>query len=75
MDSADPRTNVQGDAINKEADMENYIPAASVMAYQQLLALNLQMYKPEVTEWLHSEEAEPVLTQILLNVPCPETLH
>ena len=31
--------------------------------------------KPEVDEWLHSEEASPVLAQILLNVPCSETLH
>jgi hypothetical protein len=55
--------------------MEHYIPAASVDAYRQLLALNLQMYKPEVADWLHSDEAEPVLMQILLNVPCSETVH
>jgi hypothetical protein len=61
--------------LKQEVDMEQYIPAASVQAYRQLLALNLQLYKPEVTDWLHSEEAEPVLSQILLNVPCSETLH
>jgi len=55
--------------------MEHYIPAATVDAYRQLLVLNLQLYKPEVTDWLHSKEAEPVLSQILLNVPCSETLH
>ena len=53
--------------------MENYIPALE--AYRQLLALNLGLYKPEVTDWLHSDEAEPVLTQILVNVPCSDTLH
>jgi len=55
--------------------MESYIPAASVDAWRQLVVLNQQLYKPEVTNWLHSEEAEPVLTHILLNVPCSETLH
>jgi hypothetical protein len=61
--------------LKQEVDMEQYIPVASVEAYRQLLALNLQLYKPEVTDWLHSKEAEPVLSQILLNVPCSETLH
>ena len=55
--------------------MENYIPAASVEAWRQLLAINLQLCKPEVTDWLHSEEAEPVLQQILVNIPCSEILH
>ena len=55
--------------------MEGYIPAASVEAWRQLYALNLQLYKPEVMDWLHSEEAEPVLQQILVNVPCSDTLH
>ena len=55
--------------------MENPIPAASVEAYRQLMALNLQSWKPEVADWLHSEEAEVVLAQILLYVPCPKTLH
>jgi hypothetical protein len=55
--------------------MEHYIPAASVEALRQLFELNLQSHKAEVTDWLHSEEAEPVLTQILVNVPCSMTLH
>ncbi len=55
--------------------MENYIPAASVEAFRQLMALNLQSYKPEVADWLHSEEAEGVLAEILLHVPCSLTLH
>lgn len=55
--------------------MEHYIPAASVEAWRQLMALNLQHHKPEVTDWLHSKEAEPVLQQLLVNVPCSQTLH
>ena len=55
--------------------MDQYIPADSIYAARQLLALNLQSYKPEVTDWLHSDEAEPVLAQILANVPCSETVH
>lgn len=55
--------------------MENHTPPASVYAWQQLQELNMQLYKPEVTDWLHSEEAQPVLTQILVNVPCSMTLH
>ncbi len=55
--------------------MEDYIPAASLEAWRQLYALNMQMNKPDFTDWLHSEEAEPVLQQILVNVPCSETLH
>ena len=55
--------------------MEAHIPAASVEAWRQLMALNRQCYKPEFTDWLHSKEAEPVLQQLLLNVPCSHTLH
>lgn len=55
--------------------MENQISPASVFAYQQLLELNTQAWTPEIAEWLHSEEAEPLLSQILLNVPCSLTLH
>ena len=54
---------------------ESDLPTASIEAYRQLMALNLQLYKPEVVDWLHSEEAEPALTQMLLYVPCSETLH
>ena len=55
--------------------METYMSAASIQALHQLFQINLQHYKSEVAEWLHSEEAEPVLNQILVNVPCSETLH
>ena len=55
--------------------MEYTIPAASVEAYRQLMALNLRSWDPEVADWLHSEDAEPVLAQILLHVPCSATHH
>ena len=64
-----------GHRFMQEADMENMIPAASVEAYRQLLALNFESHKPEVADWLHSEEAGPVLAQILLHVPCAATMH
>lgn len=55
--------------------MENHIPAASVEAYRQLMALNFESYKPEVADWLHSKEAEEVLAQILFHVPCSPSMH
>jgi len=55
--------------------MENFIPAASIYAWQQLQELNQHLYKQEVTDWLHSEAAEPVLSQLLANVPCSATVH
>ena len=64
-----------GPGISQEAEVENYIPAECVEAYRQLMALNLQSYKPEVEEWLHSEEAEAVLAELLLYVPCPAIVH
>jgi hypothetical protein len=59
----------------QEANVENQILPASVYAWQQLFQLNMQLYKPEVTDWLHSDEAAPVLANILVNVPCSRTLH
>ena len=48
---------------------------AAVVAYQKLLQLNWQVWKPEVAAWLHSEDAEPVLKELLVAVPCSATLH
>lgn len=48
---------------------------AAMLAYQQLLQLNWESWKPEVADWLHSEDAEPVLKELLAAVPCPATLH
>ena len=55
--------------------MDNVIPQASVEAYRQLLVLNLESWKPEVADWLHSKEAKAVLADILLHVPCAPTIH
>jgi hypothetical protein len=51
------------------------IPAASVQAYLRLLELNLGAWKPDVENWLHSEEASPALRELLAFVPCSPTLH
>jgi hypothetical protein len=59
-------------------DQEQLIDAsgAAVMrAWQQLLQLNLESWKPEVAEWLHSEEAQPELREFLALVPCSMTIH
>ena len=55
--------------------MDEYFPPASVYAWQQLQDLNLQLNKPDVADWLHSEEASPVLATLLANVPCSVTEH
>lgn len=47
----------------------------ALQAYRQLVQLNLDSWKPEVAEWLHSAEAEPVLKDLLIAVPCPPTFH
>lgn len=48
---------------------------ASILAYQQLLQLNWESWKPEVAQWLHSEDAEPALRELLAAVPCSRTVH
>ena len=48
---------------------------AAVQAYRELLQLNWDSWKPEVAEWLHSEDAEPVLKELLAAVPSPAVLH
>ena len=66
---------VAGTIEQQEVEMDYYLPPASVQAYRQLIELNFQSWKPEVTDWLHSEDAEPVLETLLVHVPCSETLH
>jgi len=55
--------------------MEHALPAVSVEAWRQLVSLNLQHHRPEVADWLHSDDAAPVLQQLLANVPCAGTVH
>lgn len=52
-----------------------YVPEAVIQAYQTLMQLNMQSWKPEVNDWLHSEDAAPVLKDLLASVPCSGTLH
>jgi hypothetical protein len=48
---------------------------AALLAYQQLIRLNLELHKSEVENWLHSEAAEPALKRMLENVPCFGHVH
>jgi len=62
--------------MSEALEMERiYWPAAAVHAYLQLLHLNLNLWKPQVAEWLHSEEADSSLKLLLLTVPCSPTIH
>ena len=55
--------------------MQTYISEAALAAFRQLLAINVEAGSPSMDEWLRSEVAQPVLTEILLSVPCSTTLH
>jgi hypothetical protein len=48
---------------------------AMLQAYQKLIQLNLESWKPEVADWLHSEAAAPELRDLLIAVPCSPVLH
>jgi hypothetical protein len=52
-----------------------YAPEAAFQAYRKLIQLNMESWKPEVNDWLHSEEAEPLLKELLALVPCSGTVH
>ncbi len=65
-------------ATSQERNVETttiQAPIAVILAYQRLFQLNLESYKPEVADWLHSEDAEPVLKEMLVNVPCAGSVH
>jgi hypothetical protein len=51
------------------------LPDAAIQAYLQLIELNLGSWRPQVAEWLHSQEAEAPLKELLIMVPCSPTLH
>jgi hypothetical protein len=51
------------------------ISQASIDAYLRLIALNLGSWQPKVSAWLHSQEAEAELKELLEMVPCSPTLH
>ena len=55
--------------------MQTYVTEAAMAAFRQLLAINVEAGSPRMDAWLRSEVAQPVLTEILLSVPCSATLH
>jgi hypothetical protein len=60
----------------KEIDMVTaYAPESIILAYQRLIQLNMESWKPEVADWLHSEDAEPVLKELLAVIPCVGSIH
>ena len=44
-------------------------------AYFELIALNMRLWRPEVADWLHSEDAQAPLRQLLSVVPCSPAMH
>jgi len=55
--------------------MEAYISQAALNAFRQLVVINREAGTPEMQAWMHSDIARPVLTEILLSVPCSATVH
>jgi hypothetical protein len=52
-----------------------YLTAASIQAYIELIALNMRSWRPEVSAWLHSDASAPALGELLAAVPCSPTVH
>jgi len=52
-----------------------YLNDAAIHAYLELIALNMRAWRPEVSEWLHSEESADALEQLLAAVPCSPSIH
>lgn len=48
---------------------------AATHAYFELVALNMRLWRPEVADWLHSDDAQAPLMQLLSIVPCSPTVH
>jgi hypothetical protein len=62
--------------MQKEIDMATaYVSEEMLQAYRRLIQLNLESWRPEVNDWLHSEEAEPERIELLAIVPCSITMH
>ena len=51
------------------------LPDGAIHAYLKLIELNMASWKPQVAEWLHSEDAGPSLKKLLAVVPCSATIH
>ena len=52
-----------------------YLSREAIDAYLELIQLNLGSWRPEVAEWLHSDDSAEPLAQLLSVVPCSPTLH
>jgi hypothetical protein len=55
--------------------MEAYLNGAAIHASRQLIAINQKSGELEMQEWLESEVAESLLTELLANIPCSPTIH
>jgi hypothetical protein len=58
-----------------EAMQQEYLDDAAIQAYLKLIELNMGSWRPEISDWLHSDESRPALGRLLAIVPCPPTLH
>lgn len=54
---------------------QNYLSESAVQAYLELISLNMRSWRPEVSEWLHSDASAPALGELLAAVPCSPTVH
>jgi hypothetical protein len=57
------------------AIISNQVTDEVLEAWYELMQLNLTSHQPKVTAWLHSEDADPVLKQLLVKVPCEGLMH
>ena len=51
------------------------VSVLATQAYLELISLNMRLWRPEVEDWLHSDDAREPLRQLLSAVPCPPVLH
>lgn len=51
------------------------VNAEALQAWFELIELNMQAWRPEVADWLHSEDSQEALSQLLAAVPCSPTVH
>lgn len=54
---------------------QQYLDDAAIHAYLELIALNMRAWRPEVAEWLHSDEGADALEKLLAIVPCSPVIH
>ena len=54
---------------------QQYLKTEAIQAYLELLALNMRVWRPEVSAWIHSEEGADALGKLLAAVPCSPSIH